>query len=327
MQSSISDRSFPHLFDDAVNAVLGDESYVKTFGALPDETASEQVRIESHLAYVEDLLRTQGVDGLTSQAREQRLILLDHLRVYREMGVFPQRQDAFPKRRPCFIDDAGNICAVGYLIEQTAGRELAERMNEKYQYAYLWDMQDDDLGEWVNSSGFSLKELAMIQPAYGGISTPCRFDFEDFIGFVQAFNTKDGDVLYHPRFDLNLDHLINFSDFIFVAKRFDSSSPKFNILGQIQEGQKNIVGVKLSIKDGLGLCQVIESDSLGHYTYPDLPMGIHLLVPQKEGYTFAPEMLRIHLLDMDVLDKNILGQDFEAIPIQPLLTEHVDNRE
>ena len=324
MQAPISHL---HPFYDSVNAVVGDESYLNAFGELPDQTASEHVRIQTHLTYVEALLRNQSVAHLTPEKRKQRLALLEHLRRYREAGVFPQRQDGYPNRRPCFIDDSGNICAVGYLVEQTAGRDLAEQINAQYQYAYLWDMQNDNLNEWVDESGFSLKELAMIQPTYqGSPSTPCTFDFEDFIGFVQAFNTKDGDALYHPNFDLNLDRVINFSDFIFVAQRFDTSSPKFNILGQIQEGQKKIIGVKLSIKDGLGFCRAVETDSLGNYTYPNLPMGIHLLVPQKEGYRFVPETLRIKLLDRGALERDILGQNFEAIPTQPLLTEHVSNR-
>jgi hypothetical protein len=72
----------------------------------------------------------------------------------------------YDDRKPCFIDDGGNICAVGYLVEQTAGRAAAEAINARHQYDELLAMDDPTLLAWATKSGFTLTELAMIQPTY-----------------------------------------------------------------------------------------------------------------------------------------------------------------
>ncbi len=149
-----------------INAILGDVSFVKKFGALPTSASAEALRIQTHLEYVETLLRAKDVSHLPKQLRERRAALLNKLHEYRLAGSFPTNL-AFPnERRPCFIDAAGNICAVGYLIEQTAGRALAERINAAHQYDFLADMQMPELSEWVAASGLTARECAMIQPSY-----------------------------------------------------------------------------------------------------------------------------------------------------------------
>ena len=92
--------------------------------------------------------------------------MLDLLHEYRKAGSIRQLRSP-GGRRPCFIDRDGNICAVGYLVEQSAGRELAEQINAKYQYDYIRDMDLPELADWVAGSGLSLEEVAMIQPTYG----------------------------------------------------------------------------------------------------------------------------------------------------------------
>ncbi|MGH1365424.1 MAG: hypothetical protein ACRBF0_17815 [Calditrichia bacterium] len=148
-----------------VNVVLGDASFLATFGMLPDAETDEQLRIETHLAYVEDLLRSKNVEHLSAELRNRRFQLLDMLRDYRLAGEFPRNYD-YTERTPCFIDRDGNICAVGYLVEQTAGKELAEQINSLYQYANIYDMDSPELSEWVAQSGLTLEECAMIQPTY-----------------------------------------------------------------------------------------------------------------------------------------------------------------
>jgi hypothetical protein len=74
-------------------------------------------------------------------------------------------------RKPCFIDAKGNLCAVGYLIEQSVGRGVAEQINARYQYEYLMDMEWNVIDEWIASSGLTKLECAMIQPSYGPTPT------------------------------------------------------------------------------------------------------------------------------------------------------------
>jgi hypothetical protein len=67
-----------------------------------------------------------------------------------------------------FIDDAGAVCAVGYLIERSVGRALPERIAQDHRYEFLEDIAAamPEVGAWVAGSGFTLEELASIQPAY-----------------------------------------------------------------------------------------------------------------------------------------------------------------
>jgi len=165
-----------------INAVLGDVSFVKKFGKAPNEATNERLRIQTHLAYVEALLRKADVSHLSPTLRERRAALLDKLHDYRLAGEFPTNLDFPQERRPCFIDAAGNICAVGYLIKQTAGRALAERITAAHKYDFLADMQMPELSAWVEASGLTARECAMIQPGYqepffgGGLDTNFTFD-------------------------------------------------------------------------------------------------------------------------------------------------------
>lgn len=149
-----------------VNQVLGDESYVAAFGRFPTANISEQLRLQTHLAYVEQLLRRRSAEHLSSAQRHRRDRVLDHLQAYRQAGVFPRNTTHPSERTPVFIDREGRICAVGYLIEQTAGREVAERINSRYQFASIYAMDMPAIDRWAEAHGFTMRELAMIQPAY-----------------------------------------------------------------------------------------------------------------------------------------------------------------
>ncbi len=149
-----------------VNAILGDVSFVKRFGKAPTEATNERLRIQTHLEYVENLLRKADVAHLSPQLRERRARMLALLHEYRLAGAFPVNLDFPNERRPCFIDAAGNICAVGYLIEQTAGRALAERITAAHKYDFLAAMALPELTAWVAASGLTARECGMIQPAY-----------------------------------------------------------------------------------------------------------------------------------------------------------------
>jgi hypothetical protein len=137
------------------------------FGKEPTEEIPEQVRIKTHLQYVEGILRNRPVDHLSEKQQRNRFNYLNHLREYYKAGEFPYNDGHPNARRPTFISRDGKICAVGYLIEKSLGREIVERINQKYKYAYITDIDTPVFKHWVESSGFTLRELAMIQPAYG----------------------------------------------------------------------------------------------------------------------------------------------------------------
>lgn len=151
----------------AINPVIGDLSFMQTYGHSPNASTDENTRIRTHLAYVEERLRAADMTHLSAAQRTQRTHVLDLLHEYWTAGIFPRNYDHPGERRPCFIDRDGRICAVGYLVAQTAGREAAEAINQTHQYDDLLAMNDPALDEWVAGSGLSKTECAMIQPTYG----------------------------------------------------------------------------------------------------------------------------------------------------------------
>lgn len=163
-----TDRPAASAASEPVNAVLGDASFVARFGHAPGPDADEAVRLRTHLAYVEQLLRARPTDHLSPALRAARARNLDRLHAYWTAGRFPRNYDAPGERQPTFIDREGRICAVGYLIEQSAGRAVAERINARYKHAFIREIDTPVLDQWATASGLTKQELAMIQPQYDG---------------------------------------------------------------------------------------------------------------------------------------------------------------
>ena len=154
-----------------VNPILGDISFENKFGFKPDATTDNELRIRTHLEYVEHLLRNKDFGDLTAELKANRNLMLDLLHQYWTNGVFPKNYDYSEQRKPCFIDKDGTICAVGYLVEQTTSRQVAENINSKFKYDEVLAMNDAVLEKWVSNSGLTKEECAMIQPTYGPAPT------------------------------------------------------------------------------------------------------------------------------------------------------------
>jgi hypothetical protein len=154
-----------------VNAILGDISFFEKYSSLPTQSVSEVLRIQTHLEYVESLLRNASTAHLTKKQKKNRQKAIENLHFYWTAGVFPENREFLKDRKPCFIDAKGNLCAVGYLIEQSAGRGVAVQINARYQYEYLMEMEWNVIDEWISSSGLTKLECAMIQPTYGPTPT------------------------------------------------------------------------------------------------------------------------------------------------------------
>jgi len=150
-----------------VNPLLGDISFENKFGYKPDATTDNNLRIKTHLEYVENLLRNKDVSELSADLQKKRSHLLDLLHDYWTNGVFPKNYDYTDQRKPCFIDKDGTICAVGYLVEQTTSRQVADDINSKHKYDELLAMNNSTVDNWVLTSGLTKEECAMIQPTYG----------------------------------------------------------------------------------------------------------------------------------------------------------------
>ncbi len=171
-----------------INPVIGDESYLVKYGTKPTPECDETDRIRTHLSYVEEQLRASDVSGLTAEQVEKRTKILDHLHDYWQRGQFPVNSKYENQRRPCFIDENGTICAVGYLVEQTAGLAAAEAINEQYQYATIAEMTDKlpEIERWAIENGLTINECAMIQPTYVVIRV-ARNQIGAYAGYAGAF--------------------------------------------------------------------------------------------------------------------------------------------
>jgi hypothetical protein len=149
-----------------VNPIIGNAGYEDRHQVSVSDTSSEFELIQAHLDYVEKLLREKKVKHLSATQQQNRAKALDLLHTYWKNGQFPINT-AYPnERKPCFVDENKTVCAVAYLVEQTAGGELVQQINEQYQYTYIHDMNCVELDKWILNYGFSKNEIATIQPTY-----------------------------------------------------------------------------------------------------------------------------------------------------------------
>ena len=127
---------------------------------------SERDRIRGHLLFAHDLLAAADTSGLSPALRAARAKNLDVLARYARAGQFPRNDDHPDALRPTFVDERGEICAVGALFASERGYPAAVRVAEQYKYAFIVELADPELLAWQKTSGLSLDELAVIQPSY-----------------------------------------------------------------------------------------------------------------------------------------------------------------
>ena len=123
---------------------------------------SDEARIRKHLELVVAHLMEVPVTGKSGQ---RRINLLRALHEYSQKMQFPVNEES-SERTPCFIDSYGTACAVGHMIIKSGNADLALRISKQYNRNYLKDIHTDGLMDWAKLNGFSLKELAWIQPTY-----------------------------------------------------------------------------------------------------------------------------------------------------------------
>ncbi|MBL4754965.1 MAG: T9SS type A sorting domain-containing protein [Flavobacteriales bacterium] len=130
--------------------------------------------ITTHLRLVEAHLRSKNIEHLPTETQKARLENLDLLKEYWQAGVYPVNL-YHNKRTPYFIDDYGTACAVGHLVIGTGHAELARTIQKENNYEYLFDLNEKypSLGSWAAVNGFTLEELAWIQPGYGCSGPTC----------------------------------------------------------------------------------------------------------------------------------------------------------
>jgi len=180
-----------HVLRDGANHHLGDDSFFVRFGRAPTADDGEPLRMHVHLQYVHDLLASRP--ATRPELAERRAELLGYLDDYIAQGTTPENTYV-ARRNPVFIDATGHICAVGYLIERSVGRALPETIATTHRLDYLEDIAGamPEVAAWVESSGFTLEELASIQPGYPGP------EVMHLAGWLAAKRNEDSDNWQEP---------------------------------------------------------------------------------------------------------------------------------
>jgi len=135
--------------------------------------------IQLHLSLVEKHLEQKDVSHLNQSQIKKRTKGLQILKKYWEEKTFPKNTRHSGQIIPYFIDDFNTACAVGHILRETGGNQLAQQIQLENNYAYIEDMDYPELLAWAKEYGFEEKELRWIQPQYGSICSDGYFeDFE-----------------------------------------------------------------------------------------------------------------------------------------------------
>ena len=148
---------------DPVDEVLGEGGFNLVYPVVPGNGIPHQTQITHRLIALEMLLRQRDVTSWPAGLRAERARNLDRLHQYRLAASYPRNYDRPSELLPCFIDRDGRICAVGYLVEQSAGHGFAEKINARHQYETIAQMHEPELDRWIARSGLTLAELETIQ--------------------------------------------------------------------------------------------------------------------------------------------------------------------
>ncbi|HTF03966.1 MAG TPA: hypothetical protein VK826_08070 [Bacteroidia bacterium] len=120
--------------------------------------------VQAHFAAVEIVLRNADVSALSQEQRAARNKNIQVLHAYATRGIFPANHCSYST--PVFIDEFNTHCAVGHLMEQSGFEVLAVRISSRNNLVHAADIDDPEIYAWQEASGFSMEELALIQPAY-----------------------------------------------------------------------------------------------------------------------------------------------------------------
>lgn len=134
-------------------------------GGEAQKFATDNDLVYAHLTHVIPILQSNTTSHLSNEALQMRQHLITVLDDYRTAKNFPTNYYRH-ERIPVFIDELNTHCAVAYLLLQSGNDELAQRIANTNNYAWLRQINDADFVKWQMASGLSMHELKLIQGAY-----------------------------------------------------------------------------------------------------------------------------------------------------------------
>jgi len=127
---------------------------------------SDWERVSDRLQLIETLLRSREFPNWSPEKLDRRKISLQYLHDYWTAGKFPKNLTHLESRHPIFQDQDETLCAVGYLMHRWGYDEAIKRIRTKSNEAYIEEINDFEMAEFIEKSGLDVEELKLIQPAY-----------------------------------------------------------------------------------------------------------------------------------------------------------------
>jgi hypothetical protein len=91
---------------------------------------------------------------------------------YRRRGLFPLNEGQATKPVPIFVDRHDTACAVGHLMRRSGREQEVADVQLENNLVYVPDVTTGTVVAWILTSGITLEEAALIQPAYGPVLLP-----------------------------------------------------------------------------------------------------------------------------------------------------------
>lgn len=158
----------------SVNAAWQNLELSKDEEVLVGQCHSNSDVIQLHLRLVTvHLTQRTAYLQIDDDAKSNRLKALAHLTDYYERKVFPINNKQH-ETVPVFLDDIGTHCAVGFLLHVTGHDDIVTTIAAENNLGYIAELnlQYEALGLWSDVNGFSVEELAWIQPGYQYFCNP-----------------------------------------------------------------------------------------------------------------------------------------------------------
>lgn len=174
---SVFSKSYPNLYEKMkeVNAQWAFQEDIPSGVYEMAPVLNETKAIQTHLKLVEETLRKRSVSHLSPAQQKNRIVCLDLLQGYQKAGKFPENS-YLPYRNPVFIDKHNTFCAVGYLVKETGYESVSREISQTQNFAYVYGIKHETLPKWAEMNGFTLAELAWIQPGYPPVHPTSSMD-------------------------------------------------------------------------------------------------------------------------------------------------------
>ncbi len=156
---SSSDK--PHVA--IADTIFSDPAYNKVMPLGDDDYALHKIHMTERLEFIVAALQSRDVSDWPQALQVERARNIERLREYSQAEKYPINYDHPETQLPCFYDRDGNLCAVAHLVAESAGMPLVQKINSRYQYATIQQMNMPELDEWIATSGLTRGEVITIQ--------------------------------------------------------------------------------------------------------------------------------------------------------------------